>query len=324
MRRKLVFILLLGLLAANCLTLNSTYGAANSYPNLEVRKIVLPGSFVNYYILHSQTSQDMKERNLIIFLRGSGLECALGLQKNGVWDEDGLFVKTLSHYFSRDFDILVPEKVNITLGNDHSNDPKALGHYSLQEVASSSELVIDTYLEDTHYQNVFLVGVSEGAAILPKVYNELKCKEKIGRIVVLGGGGLSQYEEFKIIAKSKLPMPEGYKQEIMKVDAAMKEIAKDPDSLEKTYCGLPFRRWSGFMSYRPLVDLIRIDIPIFMMHGEKDTSAPVESSRLVVEEFQKLGKTNLKYYEYKNGDHRFNGDFKTVMKIIEDWFMEKR
>jgi dipeptidyl aminopeptidase/acylaminoacyl peptidase len=61
-----------------------------------------------------------------------------------------------------------------------------------------------------------------------------------------------------------------------------------------------------------------------MMHGEKDTSAPVESSRLVVREFKKLGKTNLKYYEYKNGDHSFNGDFNLVMKIMEEWFGESK
>ena len=233
-----------------------------------------------------------------------------------------MFIKSFYNYFSPDFDILVPEKMNVTLGNDHTADVKALSHYSLPELVSSTELVIDTFLKDTNYQNVFLVGVSEGAAILPKVYNNLKYKGRISRLVSLGGGGLSQFQEFKLITKSNLPMPKRYKEALMKVDATMKEIKKDPDSLEKTYCGWPFRRWSGFMSYRPLDELITINIPVLMRHGEKDISAPVESARVVVKEFNKLGKTNLCYYEYKNGDHRFNGDFDTIMKIMNDWFKE--
>jgi hypothetical protein len=47
--------------------------------------------------------------------------------------------------------------------------------------------------------------------------------------------------------------------------------------------------------------------------------APVESSRAIVSEFRKQNKTNLTYYEYPNGDHRFNGEFDMVLEIVKKW-----
>lgn len=301
---------------------NLTYGAEDPYRNLEVKRITLEDNFINYYILHKRNNPKIKSDSLMIYLPGSGLDCALGLKENGNWQDDSLFIKSLNKYFSLDFDILVSEKMDVTLGNEHNTDRKAISHYSLQECVSSAALVIDTFLRDNEYKNVYLIGVSEGAGILPKVYNSLKYKDKISKLVVLSGGGLSQYEEFKLLQKSNLPMPKEYKDGLAEVDSVMEKIKREPDSLEKNYLGLTFRRWSGFMSYRPLEDLVKINIPIFIMHGDKDTSAPVQSSRVVVEEFKRLGKTNLTYFEYKNGDHRFNGDFGIALSKVESWLVK--
>jgi pimeloyl-ACP methyl ester carboxylesterase len=293
----------------------------NPYENLEVDRIYLNDNFINYYVLHKQNDQDTNSKGLIIYLTGSGMDCALGLQQEGVWQNEKLFINSLNKYLSPDFDILVPEKMNIKLGNDQSNDPKVFEHYTLAERVSSAVLVIDTFLEKHEYNHVYLMGVSEGAQILPMVYHNLKGENRIAKLVVLGSGGLSQYEEFKVLQKSTLPMPQAYRELLMEADNVMEAIRSKQDVHDKWYVGYPYEHWAGFFPYRPLDDFVKINVPIFLMQGTKDTSAPIESSRVFAAEFERLGKNNLTYIEYKNGDHRFNGKFKEILKKIENWLL---
>lgn len=298
------------------------YAKDNPYGNLEVNKINLNDNFINYYVLHKQNHQDTSSKGLIIYLTGSGMDCALGLQQEGVWQDEELFIKSLNKYLSPSFDILVPEKMNIELGKDQSNDPKVFEHYTLEERVSAAVLVIDTFLESHEYDHVYLMGASEGAQILPSVYNNLKAKNKIAKLVVLGSGGLSQYDEFKVLQKSPLPMPEPYRELLMEADNVMEAIRSKQVVQDKWYAGYPYKRWAGFFPYCPLDDFVKIDIPIFLIQGTKDTSAPIESSRIFAAEFKRLGKNNLTYIEYKNGDHRLNGDFKATLKKIESWLLK--
>lgn len=298
------------------------YAKENTYGNLEVNRIDLNDNFINYYVLHKQNDQDISSKGLIIYLTGSGMDCALGLQQEGVWQNEGLFIKSLNKYLSPNFDILVPEKMNIKLGKDQSNDPKVFEHYTLEERVSSAVLVIDNFLENHEYKNVYLMGVSEGAQILPMVYNNLSAKNKIAKLVVLGSGGLSQYEEFKVLQKSTLSMPQPYRELLIEADNVMEAIRSNQDLHDKWFAGYPYKRWAGFFPYRPLDDFVKINIPIFLMQGTKDTSAPIESSRVFAAEFKRLEKNNLTYIEYKNGDHRLNGNFKAILKKIENWLLK--
>ncbi|WP_371366120.1 hypothetical protein SRRS_06120 [Sporomusa rhizae] len=299
-----------------------SYAKENPYGNLEVNRIDLNDNFINYYVLHKQKDQDTKSKGLIIYLTGSGMDCALGLQQEGAWQHDELLIKSINKYLSPDFDILVPEKMNINLGKDQTDDPKVFEHYTLEERVAAAQLVIDTFLENHQYNKVYLMGASEGAQILPRVYNTLRTKNKIAKLVVLGSGGLSQYEEFKVLQQSPLPMPEPYRQLLMEADSVMEAIRSNQDVHDKWYAGYPYKRWAGFFPYRPLDDFVTIDIPIFLIQGTKDISAPIESSRVFAAEFKRLGKNNLTYVEYKNGDHRLNGDFKKTLAEIENWLVK--
>lgn len=114
-------------------------------------------------------------------------------------------------------------------------------------------------------------------------------------------------------------MPAVYRSELKRIDAVMADIKAAPDSMDKTYLGWPYRRWSGFMSYRPIDELVKIDIPVLVVHGGKDINTPVESSKMIAEEFSKHGKTNLTYIEYKNWDHYLNKEFDTILKDMANW-----
>nr|WP_094605929.1 alpha/beta hydrolase [Sporomusa silvacetica] len=296
----------------------STISAAEQDYWVETKTIQMQDDFINYYLLFKENNGDRKKDNLIIYLNGSDLTCALGRNL----ENKAFFTKTLvklNEYSSSEYAMLIPDKTNIAIGQGGGNDMKVMSHYTLQERVVGSAMAIDDFLSVNDYNSVFLVGASEGGAILPKVYNSLKYKEKVSKLVMLAGGGLSQYEEFKLLQKTDLPMPAPYRSDLKRIDAVMADIKAAPDALDKTYMGWPYRRWSGFMSYRPIDELVKIDIPVLVVHGGKDINTPVESSRLIAEEFSKHGKPNLTYIEYKNWDHYFSKEFDIILKDMANW-----
>ncbi len=166
-------------------------------------------------------------------------------------------------------------------------------------------------------RHVYLTGYSEGSTILHKVYLSLKKKHKVKKIIILAGGGLSQYEKFKIQSKSRLPVP--YKSSLVELDETKKLIEENPTATDKFLLGWPYCRWAGFGKYRPVNDLAQIDIPILCLHGSKDLMAPVESSRFIKTEFERLRKNNLTYIEYPDFNHAFNNNFNLIFNEIHKW-----
>jgi dipeptidyl aminopeptidase/acylaminoacyl peptidase len=216
----------------------------------------------------------------------------------------------------------VPEKVNVTIGGDHEGDEAMLRRYSLDDRVESAVAVIDRFLDETTYETVFIYGGSEGGVILPKVYNSLENKDRITKLVISGAGGLRQYEEFKIL-QQRDDLPDTLKRGCEQVDSVIDEIRADPDSIEKQYFGHAYRRWSGFLDYVPLDDLVSIDIPILLIHGAQDVSSPVETARIVVSEFDELGKTNLTYHEYEEMGHNPSSEEEQdkVYEALREWLL---
>ena len=137
---------------------------------------------------------------------------------------------------------------------------------------------------------------------MPQVYQNLKHRDAIDRVVLWGSGGMSQLEEFQILGQRD-GLPESMAEEYRRVEAAAEEIRSDPTSIEKTYFGLPFRRWSDSLFYSPLEDLLEIHIPILLIHGAQDINSPVESARLVASVFGERHRNNLTYWEYETMGH---------------------
>ncbi len=279
------------------------------------------GGFTNYYVLAGTNKK--KGEKLIIYLNGSGVTSALG-EKGSFWWKSITPAYDLRQQTASNIDILIPEYRNVKAGMSHKNDRRAYEHYTLEGRVSSAVSVIDHFLKNSHYQSVYMIGHSEGALILPRVYRELQSQKQINRLVLMSYGGLSQFENFRIMV-DKHGFPDNtYLANLKNLDETIKNIQQDPLSLDKWWLGSPYRRWSSFGPYKPLEDLLKIDIPIMLTHGSEDMYAPVESSRLVKNEFQKAGKMNITYKEYKNNGHAYlNGDFNQVFKDINAWFSAK-
>lgn len=256
-------------------------------------------AFVNYYSLIREDSD-----TLMIYLEGSGYQSVMGVKDGSNWIRSGNPYSFAKKHFP-DYDFLTLDNVNVKMGGDQFTDSAVINNYTFDNRVNSAVSVIDNFLSnsDKDYKEIIIFGISQGGQILPKVYSQLQKKDDITRLIALGSGGLSQYEEFMILKDSNLTMEPGYKEEYAKIEGAYPDILDNPDSVEKQYFGFTYKTWYGFLNYDPMDDYININIPILLLHGADDTNSPVESARTVETEFQKAGKANLKYIEYADMGH---------------------
>ena len=174
--------------------------------------------------------------------------------------------------------------------------------FSMKEVRVEDHLkVIRECLKTIDYEiPVIIMAANEGGDIASVIAAREK---RITHLILLGsGGGWSHAEELKYFLSTK-----GYYFDIDssdKINSIFEDVKSNPDSM-KMWAGHPYRRWNSYLWDRSVDHLVKLDIPIFLAHGNKDESVPVESSRAVRAIFEKLGKKNLTYKEYENANHLF-------------------
>jgi pimeloyl-ACP methyl ester carboxylesterase len=147
---------------------------------------------------------------------------------------------------------------------------------------------------------IILIGTSEGGDIASAAAVQ---EHRITHLILIGsGGGMSQADELKLlITRQGL---DKYAKDEAELNNKYEEIRQNPNS-DTLWLGHTFWRWSSYLWSPPVDDLIKLRIPIFLVHGSADESVPVESARKVSEAFKTVGKTNLRYVEYQGFDHRF-------------------
>ena len=144
-------------------------------------------------------------------------------------------------------------------------------------------------------RNVVLVGVSEGAITAVKVAGKIP---EISHIAIIGDGGYSMRKSLTTLRRNG--------KTIFDVEAGWKKIEKNPQSIEDSWYGNPYRWWSEIMDYDPMPDYMKLNIPILLGIGEKDSSVPVESANYLASEYKEAGKSNLTLMVYKGANHQLN------------------
>lgn len=138
-------------------------------------------------------------------------------------------------------------------------------------------------------RNIVLVGASEGGALAVRV---ARARTDITHLLIIGDGGWSMRDNLDdLIGKQQ-------------VDDAWREIAADPNSLQKTWLGHPYRYWFDILDQEPLPDYLALDIPVLIGIGEHDTSLPAYSAVAVRNAADRAGKRNIGVVVYPDADHR--------------------
>lgn len=148
-------------------------------------------------------------------------------------------------------------------------------------------------------RSVALVGFSEGGAVAPRVAAR---SPKIGWLATAGSGGLEQSEEFLIFAgRGVAPYATLFSRAAFQ--QAYDAIRRDPDSVDKTFFGHPYRYWSSHLFDDPLPTYARLDIPVVAAMGERDDSVPIESGRTLRDAFAAQPGKRFTFIEYPGAGH---------------------
>ncbi|MCG8453083.1 MAG: alpha/beta hydrolase [Spirochaetales bacterium] len=246
-----------------------------------------------YYLRENRETPD-----LVIYLEGSGLQSVLGTKKEGRW-ASATFAYFLTMNFMNSASLCVPQKPGMELGMVHHDDAKVLHAYTAENLLTVYARCIDDALERESYRHVIIIGGSEGGYLLPGVYQALTHKEDVDGLVVLGAGAWNQKESLLHLSQSPLPMEEGYRQELRRIDELIPQILAQPESIEEWYLGWPYRRWSSFFEWTPQNALEGIETPMLYLQGVLDISNPMESVKAV----EAMEKKNITVQYFPNMGH---------------------
>jgi len=274
----------------NLLTLaNNTDSIFEQYPTMKIARY---GSNRAYEFKNESSD------TLVIIIEGSGMFSVLGWEEGGQFQKMGFWFYLLEA-FRDECSVLVLEKLNFEFGKYYEYDINTRRTYTLENLVHSYSETINVYLSDNHYSKVVLVGSSEGACVLPQVYKTISNNDKISGMVSVSYGGLSRYEQLKILADSRLEINYLLRDIFKNLDLFKDDIQSYPNSIGD-FIGFPYTYWNSFFDYRPFNDYREIDIPILFIHGELDVNVPVESTKYIQDNLQ--GKP-FEYLIYSDADH---------------------
>jgi pimeloyl-ACP methyl ester carboxylesterase len=248
---------------------------------------------------------------LIINIEGSGFYSVLGVSTQDTMQKAGWWY-FLVEEFGGEFSILVPEKLNFELGKNYYYDVNTRREYTVENLIENYSNVINNYLTENNYSKIILVGSSEGACILPGLYKKLLNKDKISGMVAISYGGLSWYEQMKILAESPLNIHYLLRDIYKNIDLYKTDIELYPDSIGD-FIGNAYTYWNSIFDYSPFEEYKDIEVPILFIHGELDTNVPVESTKFIQEN---LPDKPFEYLYYGDADHHsFRNSIKTINNL---------
>ena len=304
------------LIVSSCATNNkSTY---NKLLNLENNTKPINEQYPNMKVIDygNNKAYEFKNKNsdiLAIIIEGSGLFSVLGWEENNQFYKGGLWPYLLE-LFKDDSSVLVLEKLNFELGKFYRYDINFRKTYTLENLVKCYSEIINTYLSENSYSKVVLVGSSEGACVLPRVYKNTTNKNMISGIVSVAYGGLSRYDQIKILANTQLEGINNVNREIFKnIDLYKKDINLYPNSIGE-FLDYPYAWWNSIFEYIPFDDYKEITIPVLFIHGELDVNVPIESTRYIQDN---LPNKPFEYLIYPDADHySFMNSEKTFYDLV--------
>jgi hypothetical protein len=286
-----------------------SYDFKNPYPG--IGKITYPNSAI--YV-----SDKAFTDKLMIIIEGSGWTSNLGLQNQDGWIQTHLGAQLFQCLdLRKQYIFLIPEKLKREPRYDYSGSMEDRANYTFKNLLDCYIDSINHFISDYPSSLIVLIGVSEGACLLPFIYEGMISNGKVRAMVAMAFGGLSLYESYGLLNTASFPPPEWKDMYIDFIDQYNPKNDKFIDSFEEDYYGLTHRWYNSFINIRPF-DLYKdINIPVLFIHGKEDLIVSVESTRYIQENLP--GKP-FEYRYYNWGHQPVNySDFVKLRNDIAQW-----
>lgn len=195
------------------------------------------------------------------------------------------------------------------------------GGVTLQDRVDDSLIQLQSIAAQPWAGPILLVGTSEGADVAAAISASAK-NISIDGILLIGGAGPTQFYDLLTMQRQSKNR-EGVVQVFNDYQAF---LDKKPPS---HYLGYPSARWSSFaIENTPLDNLLKSRMPVFVAHGELDSSVPVSSVDLMVMELMRRQKDRPIYYWAMSGaDHSLGTEkgnqLTSVIAEFARWIADK-
>ena len=301
-------ILVISILVISCTTY--AYNRKDPYPNMEI---------VNYGNSQAYIFKNEISNKLLIIIEGSGWNSVLGVKEENEWSDTGVGAQLLQ-VLGDTHTIMIPEKLNRQPGQNYFNDMEDRASYTFNNLLDCYIESINGYMTKHPFSSIVIFGVSEGAGLLPLVFEKLNSKDRVKALVSMGFGGFSWYESIFLLSKDQ-NISDDYKVMYQYLaDTYAPGIDSHPDMYREDLFGSTYRWFNSFKDIRPFDYYENINIPILFIHGDADYNIPVEST-IYIQENLPDKPFNYKYFPWEH-QPRKDRDIIQWRKELAEWIRE--
>jgi esterase/lipase len=226
---------------------------------------------------HGYEFRRQNSKKLLIIIEGSDWCSVLGRVKNGRWIYTGMTAQ-IRQALSEQYTIFVPEKFNWRIGVDYFNNMTERECYTADNLLKCYTNIINEYLKSHNFDSIAIMGVSEGAILLPLLYNNI-VNTKVSSLISLFGGGLSIHEDM-VLLENLHSTPNSWKRFYKKILTTYQSKPYSV-SIKEGYLGMPLKFWSSIIDILPFEYYKHINIPVLFIQGKRDYRIPKESTEYI-------------------------------------------
>jgi pimeloyl-ACP methyl ester carboxylesterase len=179
---------------------------------------------------------------------------------------------------------------------EHSPCSERNGAVTLEQRVADVLVQVRWLKQQNWVESVHLVGVSEGSDVVAGV--AASDDSLASSLMLIGGAGPSQFADFAAFARGRKDI------------ASVRQVFTDLDQFLTSkapaqYKGSSAERWQSFaIDNTPLDMLSKSTMPLFIAHGDSDTSVPVSSADLVAVELMRTQpRRPVFYWSVVGGGH---------------------
>jgi pimeloyl-ACP methyl ester carboxylesterase len=274
---------------------------------------------VYYNNSHAYVFPGTMSDKLVISIEGSGWDSVLGTKNETEWLAVHQGARLL-HALKGKYTFFIPEKFKRQPGLDYSGDMEDRANYTAENLLSCYLESINGYLADHSFSSVILIGTSEGAILLPLIYEKMDKSELVTAMVSISYGGLSLYENYLIFSSYLVDIPEDHKEMYFNFVFhfnPINGIYREKDTFEEDVYYTTHRGFNSFKGIRPFEYYKNINIPVLFFHGTYDSLVPVHSTTYIQENLPEKPFT-YKYFEWGHQPEK-HSDIVAFRNEVAEW-----
>ena len=151
--------------------------------------------------------EDLPDFNELFFSGGKGYEfknensdkLLIVVEGSGWKSMPTGFLKLFLKPLYNSYNIFLVEKFFRSIGKDYWDCPEDRDQYTIENLLVNYYEVISEYLFVNNFDTIAIAGHSEGAYLLPLLYNKLENANIVALISSAGGGGLTYFEGLHVL-----------------------------------------------------------------------------------------------------------------------------